>query len=230
MVKTLLKNPESDRRSLRCAGGSTPVPPVASGPRQVALIHRPAHRPWRAIGRRSGARRRPCPDLSTRASGTGVTPPTPTDLPRANKPAPAAPRAHAHPPRAAAVTPLAPPVRTSLQSTPSPPGAPKLFLVHPNSSPRCLLIKPSRTIDGARFPAAAAGPPPPSSPLCRSSALGDLPSVFPRPHGSSRGSVLLSIAFSRTTVRVPAAALLLLRRRRSPATSPTDPPPPIVHG
>jgi hypothetical protein len=56
----------SDHRSLRCASGSSPVPSVESGPRQVASIHRPAHRPWRAIGRRSGARRRPCRDLSTR--------------------------------------------------------------------------------------------------------------------------------------------------------------------
>jgi hypothetical protein len=31
------------------------LPPVASWPRQVALIHRSTHRPWRAIGRRSGA-------------------------------------------------------------------------------------------------------------------------------------------------------------------------------
>jgi hypothetical protein len=49
----------SDPWSLRSAGGSSPVPSVASGPRQVALIHRPAHRPWSAIGRRSGARRWP---------------------------------------------------------------------------------------------------------------------------------------------------------------------------
>jgi hypothetical protein len=71
----------SDHRSLRSAGGDSPVPSVASGPRQVVLIHRPAHRPWRAISRRSGARRRPCPGLSTRASGTGVTPPTPNQPP-----------------------------------------------------------------------------------------------------------------------------------------------------
>jgi hypothetical protein len=55
----------SDRWSLRCAGGSSHVPSVASGPRQVVSIHWPAHRPWRAFGRRSGARRRPCRDLST---------------------------------------------------------------------------------------------------------------------------------------------------------------------
>jgi hypothetical protein len=205
------------------------MPSVASGPRQVALIHRPTHRLWRAIGRRSGARRRPCPGLSTRASGTGVTPPTPTDLPRAYKPAPAAPRAHAPPPRATAVLPLAPPVRTSLQSKPSPTQAPKPFLVRHKSSSSCVLIKLSPTIAGARVPAAAAGPLP-SSPLRRSSAPGDLPSVFPRPHGSSRGSALLSISFSRTTVRVPVAAPPLLRRRRSSVTSPADPPPPIVHG
>jgi hypothetical protein len=203
---------------------------VASGLRQVALIHRPAHRPWRAIGRRSGARRRPCPSLSTRASGTDMTSPTPTDLPCAYKPAPAAPRAHPHPPRATAVPPLAPPVRTSLQSKPSPTQAPKPFLVRHKSSPSRMLIKPSLTIAGARVPTAAAGPSPPSSPLRRSSALGDLPSIFPRPHGSSQGSALLSIAFSCTVVRVPAAALPLLRRRRSPATSPADLPPPIVHG
>jgi hypothetical protein len=38
------------------------------------------------------------PGLPTHASGTGVTLPTPTDLPRAYKPAPAVPRAHALPP------------------------------------------------------------------------------------------------------------------------------------
>jgi hypothetical protein len=52
---------QSDRWSLCCAGRSTPVPFVASGPRLVVLIHQPAYCPWRAIGRRSGARRRPCP-------------------------------------------------------------------------------------------------------------------------------------------------------------------------
>jgi hypothetical protein len=125
------------------------VPSVASGPRQVVLIHRPAHCLWRAIGRRSGVHRRPCPGLSMRASGTSVTPPTPTYLPRAYKLAPAAPRAHAHPPRATAVPPLAPPVRTSLQSKPSPTQAPKPFLVRHKSSPSCVLIKLSPTITGA---------------------------------------------------------------------------------
>jgi hypothetical protein len=146
------------------------------------------------------------PGPSTRASGTSMTPPTPTDLPCANKPAPAVPRAHAHPPRATAVPPLAPPVCTSLQSTPPLPQALELFLVHPSNSPSRLLINPSRTIAGARVPATAAGPPPPSSPLRRSSAPGDLPGFFPRPHGSSRGSALLSIASSRTAVRVPVGA------------------------
>jgi hypothetical protein len=64
----------SDHRSLRCDGGNSPVTPVASGPCQVAPIHRPAHRPWHAIGRRSDACRRPCCGLSTRACVTGVTP------------------------------------------------------------------------------------------------------------------------------------------------------------
>jgi hypothetical protein len=94
----------------------------------------------------------------------------PTDLLRAYKPALAAPRVHAHPPRATVVPPLAPPVRTSLQSTPSPPQVLEPFLVHHKSSPSRLLIKPSGTIAGARVPAAAAGPPSPSSPLRRSSA------------------------------------------------------------
>jgi hypothetical protein len=86
----------SDRWSLRCAGGSSPVASVASGPCQVASIHRPAHRLWCAIGRRSGARRRPSRVLSTRARvvvGTSLA---------ANRPlaptAPAYPCAHAHPP------------------------------------------------------------------------------------------------------------------------------------
>jgi hypothetical protein len=205
------------------------VPSVASGPREVALIHRPAHRQWRAIGRRSDTHRRPCP-RPLHMCKWHLTSPTPTDLPRAYKPAPAAPRAHAHPPRATAVPPLALPVRTSLQSKPSPTQAPKPSLVRHKSSPSRVLIKPSPTIAGARVPAAAAGPPPPSSPLRRSSSPGDLPSVFPRPHGSSRGSTLLSIAFSRTAVRFPAAEPPLLRRRRSSATSPGDLPPPIVHG
>jgi hypothetical protein len=150
----------SDCRSLRCAGGSTPEPSVESGSRQVALINWPAHHPWRAIGRHWHVVGH-APGLSTCGSGTGVTPPTPTDLPHAYKPAPAAPRAHAHRHRGTAVPPLALPVRTSLQSTPSPPRAPKLFLVHPSSSPSRLLIKPSHTIAGARVPAAAAELAPP---------------------------------------------------------------------
>jgi hypothetical protein len=108
----------SDHRSLRCTGGSTPVPSVASGPCKVALIHRPAHCPWRAICRRSGARRRPCPRPLHACKWHQCDPPTPTKLPRAYIPAPAVPRVHAHPPRATAVPPLAPPVCTSLQSTP----------------------------------------------------------------------------------------------------------------
>jgi hypothetical protein len=161
-VGTIFRTDRSDRQSPRCAGGSTPVPSVASGPRQVALIHQPTHRPWRAIGRRSGARRRPCPRPLHACKWHQCDPTGPTDLPRAYKPVPAVPHAHAHLLRAIAVPPLAPPVRTSLQSTPSPPRAPKPFLVHPNSSPSCLLIKPSRTIAGARAPAAAAdlAPPP----------------------------------------------------------------------
>jgi hypothetical protein len=138
-----------DRRSLRSVGGDSPVPSVASGPRQVVLIHRPAHRPWRAIGRQSGARRRPCPGPSMCASGTGVTPPTPTDLPRAYKPAPShSSRARASA-RATAIPPLAPPVRTSLQSKPTPTQAPKPFLVRYKNSPSRMLIKPSPTIAGA---------------------------------------------------------------------------------
>jgi hypothetical protein len=120
------------------------------------------------------------------------------------------------------------PVQTSLPSTPSPPQAPELFLVHLKSSPSRLLIKPSRTIAGARAPAAAAGPPPTSSLLRRSSEPRHLPSIFLRSNGSFRCNTLLSIAPFFTAVRVPAAAPPLLRRRRSPATSPAEPPPPIA--
>jgi hypothetical protein len=126
--------------------------------------------------------------------------------------------------------PLAPPEQTFLPSMPSPPQAPKLFLVHPKSSPGRLLIKPSRTITGVRAPAAAAGPPQSSSPLRRSSAPGDLLSIFPRPHGSSRCSTLLSITPFLTAVRAPAAAPPLHRHRRSPATSPVNPLLPINRG
>jgi hypothetical protein len=76
----------SDHRSLCCDGGSSPVTVVASGPHQVVPIHRSAHRPWRPIGRRSGARRRPCSDPSAHGCVTGVTPLAPTDLPRVYKP------------------------------------------------------------------------------------------------------------------------------------------------
>jgi hypothetical protein len=109
------------------------------------------------------------PGLSTRASGISVTPPTPTDLPRAYKPAPAVPRAHAQPPEPPPLPPLALPVCFSLQPKLQLPRAPKLFLVHTSNPPSRLLIKPSSTIAGARAPAAAAGPPPLNSPLRRSS-------------------------------------------------------------
>jgi hypothetical protein len=71
----------SNHRSLCCGGGSLPVTPVASGPRQVAPIHRTAHRSWRAIGRRSDARCRPCRGFSTRACVTGMTPLAPNRPP-----------------------------------------------------------------------------------------------------------------------------------------------------
>jgi hypothetical protein len=195
----------------------------------VASIHRPAHRPWRAIGRRSGARRQPSRDLSTHARVVVVTSLAPNRPPAPIKTRPSRSsraRAPATEPRR---PPLAPPVRTSFLSTSSPTQAPKLFLVHHKSSPSRLLIKPSRTITGARAPAAAAGPPPSSSPLRRSSAPGDLPSGFPRPHGGSRCSTLLSIASSLTAVQAPATTLPLRHRRRSLATFPAEPPPPINH-
>jgi hypothetical protein len=84
--------------SLRSAGEHSLVPSVASGCDR-----------WRWSASRRTARGAPlaagaahvaghAPGLPTRASGTGVTPPTPTDLPRAYKPAPAVPRTHALPP------------------------------------------------------------------------------------------------------------------------------------
>jgi hypothetical protein len=57
--------------------GSHSLPPLwfaVSVLHEVAPIHRPAHRPWRAIGPRSDAHRRPCCGLSTRVCVTGVTP------------------------------------------------------------------------------------------------------------------------------------------------------------
>jgi hypothetical protein len=205
------------------------VPFVAGGPRQVASIHRPAHRPWCAIGRRSGARRRPSRDLSTRARVIVVTSLAPNRPPAPIKTRPGRSSRARAPTTEPRRSPLAPPVRTSFPSTSSPTQVPNLFLVHHKSSPGRLLIKPSRTIAGARAPAAAAGLPPSSSPILRSSAPGDLPSAFPRPHGGSRCSTLLSIAPSLTVVRAPAAAPPLRRHRRSPATFPAEPPPPINH-
>jgi hypothetical protein len=89
----------SDRWSLLSAGGDSPVPSVASGPRQVALIHRPAHRSWRAIGRRSGARRRLCPRPlhACKWHQRDPTYPRPTSPALISQPR-VAPRAHAHQP------------------------------------------------------------------------------------------------------------------------------------
>jgi hypothetical protein len=138
-------------------------------------------------------------------------------------------RAHAHRHRAPPFRHWRRPVQTSLPSTPSPPQAPEPFLVHHKSFPSRLLIKPSRTIAGARVPAAAAGPPPTSSLLRRSSVPSDPPSTFPRPHGSCPCNALLSTAPVFTAVRAPAAAPPLRHHRRSPATSPAEPLPSIDH-
>jgi hypothetical protein len=100
-----------------------------------------------------------------------------------------------------------------------------------HSSPQAhVLAYPSCLLAGARASAAGAGPPPPSSPLRRSSSPGDLPSIFPRPHASSRRSTLLRIAPFLTVVRAPATTPHLRRCRHSPATSPADPSPPINRG
>jgi hypothetical protein len=89
----------SDRRSMRSASGDSPMSSVASGPRQVALIHRPAHRPWRAIGCRSGTRRRPCPRPlhACKWHRRDPTYPQPTFRALISQP-PVAPRAHVHQP------------------------------------------------------------------------------------------------------------------------------------
>jgi hypothetical protein len=170
------------------------VPFVASGPRHVVSIHRPVHRPWRAIGRRSGARPRPSRYLSPRARVIVVTSLAPNRPPAPIKTCPGRSSRARAPTTEPRRPPLALPVRISFPSTSSPTRAPKLFLVHHKSSPSSLLIKSSCSIAGARGPSAAAGPPSPSSPLRRSSTPGDLPSAFPRPHGGSRCSTLLSIA------------------------------------
>jgi hypothetical protein len=88
---------------------------------------------------------------------------------------------------------------------------------------------PSSTIAGTRVPAAAAGPPPSSSPLCRFPEPRQPLSASPRSHGSSPCGTWLSPAPSLTAVRVPAGAPPLLRRRRSPETPPAEPPLPISH-
>jgi hypothetical protein len=194
------------------------VDPLAGAPPMAR--HWPPERP----------RRRPCRDLSTCAWVTVVTSLVPNRPPAPTKTCPGGSsraRAPATEPRR---PPLAPPVWTSLLPTSSPPQAPKPFLVHHKWFPSRLLIKPSRANAGARAPAAAARPPPTSSPLRQSSEPRHLPSVFPRPHGSSRSGTLLSIALSLTTARAPAAAPPLHRRRRSPATSPAEPPPSFDHG
>jgi hypothetical protein len=143
---------------------------------QVALIRQPAHRPRRAIGRRSGSRRRPCP----------------------------------RPPYAC----------QELQP----------FHVYHNTSPSCLLFKPSHPFTGTRVPAAAAGPPPSSPLLRRFSKPRDLPNIFSGSHGSSQCSTWLSPGLPLTAVQFPVGAPPLLRRRRSPESPPVDPPPPIGHG
>jgi hypothetical protein len=87
-----------DRWSLRSASEHSLEPSVASGCAR-----------WRGSAGRRTARGAPlatgaahvaghAPGLPTHASVTGVTPPTPTDLPCAYKRAPAVPRAHALPP------------------------------------------------------------------------------------------------------------------------------------
>jgi hypothetical protein len=87
-----------DRWSLRSAGEHALEPSVASGWAR-----------WRGSAGRRTVRGAPlaagaahvaghAPGPHTCASGTSVTPPTPTDLPRAYKRAPAIPRAHAPPP------------------------------------------------------------------------------------------------------------------------------------
>jgi hypothetical protein len=100
---------EGRRRTPR--GVNSPVTFVASGPCQVAPIHRTGAPPRRTIGRRGDACRRPCRGLSTRACVTGMTSPThnrpsptisrpPRPLPRARaQPPPSSAARHWHPPR-----------------------------------------------------------------------------------------------------------------------------------
>jgi hypothetical protein len=105
------------------------------------------------------------------------------------------------------------------------------FPMHHNTSPSCLLFKPSHPFAGTRVPTAAAGPPPSSSLLRRFSKPRDLPSTFSGSHGSSPRSTWLSPGPSLTAVQFPAGAPPLLRHRpgRSAATnrsqvSPIDDP------
>jgi hypothetical protein len=174
---------------------------VLAGATRPALTRRPAALPF-SIGHGSAARLHPTlsylPCCGPVDDWTTALPPLQL-TPHLFKALSSISRAHAHPPPSPAVRHWCRPVRTSLTSTPSPPQAPKLFIVH-QKLPESLVdqVKPhdrrSPSSRGRRRTATNELAPP------RSSAPGDLPSIFPRPHGSSQCSTLLSIAPFLTAV------------------------------
>jgi hypothetical protein len=173
---------------------------------QVALIRRLVHRPRRAIGRRSGAHRRPCPRPPYACKWHWHVPTYP------NRPSPALisqprsslARTHFHPSRR---RPPLPP----LDGDP----LPVAFLTHPRTSalPCAPQHLPEPLIDQAE-PSFRWNP----SSRCRRltaaielaprrfSKPGDLPSAFSGSHGSSPCSTWLSPGPALTAVRFPAGA------------------------
>jgi hypothetical protein len=149
----------------------------------------PVSRHWPPERRTSPAM--PSASLRVLVAPTRPYLPQPT-FPHAYKPALAVPARTRASTRSAAVRHCRRSVGTIFQSLPSRTQELQPFPVHHNTSPSCLLIKPTHTFAGTRVPAAAAGPPPSSLPLRRFSKPGDLPSTFSGSHGSSPCSTWLS--------------------------------------
>jgi hypothetical protein len=156
-----------DRWSLRSASEHPHVLSVASGwarwrasagrriVRGAPLAGGAAHFTGHALG------------LPTRASGTGTSLPTPTDLPRAYKPDPAVPRAHAFPPEPPPSTIGAAQCETSSG--------------HHAHAPKCL-SPPLCTTK------------PPQATCCASRAVHSPEPVFPRPPPDRRRRARSSVA------------------------------------
>jgi hypothetical protein len=188
---------------------------------QVARIRRPAHRPWRAIpGHALG--------LPTRASGTGTSLPTPTDLPCAYKPAPAVPYAHTFPPEP---PPSAIGAARCEPSSGHRPHAPKHL-----SPPLCSTKPPRAACCASRamhspepvFPR----PPPDRRHRARSFVASPSPATCLAPSLGHMEATRVACGWAKALPSPPSSfprARPLLRRRRSPETPPADPPPSIDH-